>query len=187
MRKRGWEGFPKENGNICDQRGVAQIPPPAGDAGTEPEPPEYRWPRESAGEYERLHTPTHMLIKEKAAKWTRGDGLLVSWFRALYKLQVLHNRSAMNFYYLFFKRWNVNFHKLHSSTPGQGHRTAWEFTKHRERKVDKKGNLCSESCHCFKNREFSTQNSKKVDQFSVKHSRLSLSAKVSFFQQTEFQ
>lgn len=54
------------------------------------------------------------------------------------------------------------------------------FTKHGERTVDKKGNLCSESCRCCKNKEFSSQNSNKVNQFSVKQSGLSLSAKVSF-------
>ena len=42
--------------------------------------------------------------------------------------------------------------------------------------VDKKGILCNENCYCCQNREFSLNNSNKVDLFSAIKSGLSLLA-----------
>lgn len=112
MRRRGWEGFPRENWNICEHTGRL-----AGDELNLFSSQRCRIKTRVShiqlarvllakgrcqGIWGTMHTLIHMLIKQKAAKWAKGDDHLESWFRALYKLHVLHSRSAMNFYYLFF-------------------------------------------------------------------------------------
>lgn len=50
-----------------------------------------------------------MFIKQKAAKQTKDNSLPGSWFRALYKLQVLLSGSAIRICWGFFEYVNMTF------------------------------------------------------------------------------